>query len=266
MQIKQFIKRIPIVGDLMKSIYKRLKPNKNLPTFWINKYLKDSVLNIVQIGSNDGVTGDPIFELVRENKGWKVLFVEPVPYLFDRLKMNYNLDSRFIFENVAINDGTNQVFYSVKEDANKQIANLPSWYDQLGSFKRENIIKHLDGILEPYILETNVRGLTLNQLLTKNNISNLDLLHIDTEGYDYKILSQLDLKKYNPTIILFEHQHLQDSEKKEAVIFLKENYYIFRFGGDFLCIAKNKLSKSDFVKLEERLINELNLNTNDIHI
>ena len=253
-KIRQFLKRIPLIGDLTISIYRRLRLNKNSSTFWINKYLKNIDLNIVQIGSNDGDTGDPIFELVKKNKRWKALFVEPVPYLFEKLKNNYNQDSRFIFENVAINDGTNQIFYSVKEEAKKQIANLPLWYDQLGSFNREHILNHLDGILEPYIIETNVNGLTLSHLFKRNKIDNLDLLHIDTEGYDYKILSQLDLKKYNPTIILFEHTHLQDSEKKKAVIFLKDNYYIFGFGGDFLCIIKNKLSENDFVTLKKNLI------------
>ncbi len=254
MKLKQFIKRIPIIGALIRLMYRKWIGYKNFPTFWVNKHLKNTDLNIVQIGSNDGVTGDPIFKLIKKNKRWRVVFVEPIPYLFERLKKNYHNDSRFVFENVAINDGSNQIFYYVNEDADKHIANLPYWYDQLGSFKKENILRHLDGILEPYIIEKEIRGLKLNDLLTKNKISSLDLLHIDTEGYDYKILSQLDLKRYSPIVILFEYEHLQDSEQKEAVTFLKEKYYIFVFDGDFLCIAKNKLNKNDLIVLRDRLV------------
>ncbi|MBO0930069.1 FkbM family methyltransferase [Fibrella aquatilis] len=256
METKPLVKSLSQLGDLIQSVYRRLVPDKESPTFWINKYLANTSLTIVQIGSNDGVSGDPIFKLVKKNTNWQVLFVEPVPYLFDRLKKNYTQDSRFLFENAAINDGTNQVFYSVSEDANNYIANLPPWYDQLGSFNRGNIVHHLDGILEPYIIATDVNGLTLSQLLTKNKINRLDLLHIDTEGYDYKILSQLDLKTYNPTLILFEYVHLQDAEKAEALTFLKESYHIFRFRGDFLCFAKTKMSERDFTTLKEKLITE----------
>ena len=83
----------------------------------------------------------------------------------------------------------------------------------------------------------------------------MDFPHIDTEGYDYKILSQLDLIKYNPICILFEYKHLQDSEKDKVVEFLKEKYFIFIFDGDALCILKNKISKIDYLILKGRLIN-----------
>ncbi len=250
MKVTQYVKALPIVGVMVKSIYSVLMPKKSYPTFWINRYLKNTPLSIVQIGSNDGVSGDPIFELIKKNSKWKVLFVEPVPYLFSKLKKNYSYDPRFVFENVAINDGTTQVFYSVQEDANKHIANLPPWYDQLGSFNRDNLTNHLDGILAPYIVASNVNGITLDGLFTKNKIIGLDLLHIDTEGYDFKILSQLDLNKYSPTIILFEHKHLNVAEKKDAVNFLKEKYDIFGLGGDFLCVKKNTLSQKDAGKLK----------------
>lgn len=255
-KIKQIIKEIPVIGDLAKTIYRILKSDKNTPTFWINKYLKDIELTVVQIGSNDGITGDPIFELIKKNKRWKVLFVEPVPYLFEKLKKSYGQESRFIFENIAINNGSKQVFYSVNEEVNKQIPNLPNWYDQLGSFYRENIVKHLNGVLEPYILETEVDGLSLSSFFKRNGVDNVTLLHIDTEGYDYKILSQLNLKQYHPTIILFENKHLQDLEKKESILLLRNGYYIFEFDGDFLCIMKSKINKRDSLSLKRRLINE----------
>jgi len=245
--IKSILKKTPLLGNLAIWIHWKLFPPINSQSYWINKIVKNSDIYVVQIGSNDGKTGDPIFKLIRKNKNWKVLFVEPVPYLFEKLKNNYPSEPRFIFENAAINDGSRQNFNAVSSVANKAIPDLPGWYDQLGSFDRDNIVKNLGGLLEPFIIELDIQGMTLNELLKKNRIDKLELLHIDTEGYDWKILSQLDLNKYNPLIILFEQIHLQNSEREDAINFLQDLYYIFQFGLDFLCIRRdrNKLPKKD---------------------
>lgn len=224
------------------------KPYFDPPAKWVNQYLDNQELSIVQVGSNDGLTGDPIFKLVQKNKNWRVLFIEPVPYLFDRLKKNYNIESRFTFENSAINDGSYQTFYFVSEKAKEHIPNLPNWYDQLGSFYKKNIIKHMNGILKPFIEERKIKGMTLKQVFRKNNIDTLDMIHIDTEGYDWIVLSQLDLKKYSPTIILYEHKHLKKSEKKDSINFLKDKYAIYELGQDFLCINRYKLNSPVVLK------------------
>ena len=250
-QIKKVIKGLPILRDVLKSIHRLVFKRSSFTDFWINKYVHDGECTVVQVGSNDGFTADPISNLILRKKRWKVLFVEPVPYLFEKLKKNYKELSRFQFANVAVNDGSAQSFYFVKQDASLKIKELPIWYDQLGSFNREHILNHLDGIFEPYIEELNVNGLTLDQLFTKYNITNLTLLHIDTEGYDWKILSQLDLKKNCPVIILFEHKHLTKIERGDSIRFLNGNYFIFDFSGDFLCIRKEVVSSSDLKELRK---------------
>ena len=254
---KRFIKQIPILGDFSIKFYRILFPNKRI-SFWLGKYLPVGEAMIVQIGSNDGKTGDPIFHLLDKRKKWNAIFVEPVPYLYKRLKQNYNSESRFIFENVAINNGSEQVFYSIKQEAREKFPDLPLWFDQLGSFDKEIILKHLNGKLEPFIEETKLKGITLKNLLSKNSVSSIDLLHIDTEGYDWKILSQLELDNYKPSIILFEHKHLVKSEKKQSVEFQLADYYIFDFGADFLSIRKDVIKKSDLSKIGNNMITQSN--------
>lgn len=250
---KYWIKKIPFADNFLKFIL--YKENSNAVSFWISRYLQEANCSVVQIGSNDGKTGDPIYALAIEKSKWSVLLVEPVPYLFEKLTKNYPEEPRFKFENVAINDGTTQTFYTVKKEAAIELEGLPGWYDQLGSFYRNNIIKHLEGRLEPYIDEIEVKGVTLDQLLQKHNILTLDLIHIDTEGYDWKILSQLDLQKFKPAIIIFEHKHLGETERKKAVSFLDEDYQIYHFNGDYLSIRREKIRKKDIKWLENRLIN-----------
>lgn len=234
-RIKKYLKRIiAIIRE------KNKKQDFDPPSIWINKIFKKNKIFIVQVGSNDGINGDPLYYLIQKNKNWEALFIEPVPYLFERLKKNYQNQSRFKFENMAINDGSYQTFYSVKDSANMEIPNLPKWYDQLGSFNRENITKHLNGVLEPYIIETRIKGVYLPDILKANKINSIDLIHIDAEGYDWVILSQLDLNLFHPQAILFEHKHLKLKEKQKALEYLvQHNYTVFQLGADFIAIKLN---------------------------
>lgn len=258
--MKSYIKNIPIVGDLLSKVYIRIKRKKSTDVYQkkiIDRYLKNIDTEIVQIGSNDGITADPIYDLVLKNDNWKALYVEPVPYLFKVLKNNFPDNERFRFENSALNDGSKQIFYYVSKDVTSNFEDLPRWHDQIGSFNKSHIIKHLNGILEPYIKELNVQGITLDQLFLRYNILNLGLLHIDTEGHDWKILSQLNLSKYEPYIILFEHKHLNKEEIEEAVNFLEHLYWILNLERDFLCILKTIVPNKDLKKIRKHLINTL---------
>src|SRR5215467_4330257 len=58
----------------------------------------------VQVGSNDGLNGDPLHKLIKSDPRWKGIFIEPVRYAFDRLRLNYDGEDRFVYENVAISD------------------------------------------------------------------------------------------------------------------------------------------------------------------
>jgi FkbM family methyltransferase len=208
------------------------------PSHWIAFLIKENDAQIVQIGSNNGKSGDPIYRLIQQRKGWKGLFVEPVPYLFHQLKANYGNNPRFKFENSVINQGESVSFYWVNPKAKECMPNLPSWYDQLGSFNKSHITSLISGI-EPFIEETSLNGISINSLLSKHDITSIDLLHIDTEGYDYKILSQLDLQKFRPRIILYERKHLSSEEATSAIKFLKPFYQLYNLGGDTIAVQED---------------------------
>ncbi len=204
--------------------------------FWFNELLGGQATQIVQIGSNDGKTGDPLYELFQKNPLWTGLFVEPIPYLFERLQANYTDKSRFRLENVAINQGEQLPFYWVDAKAKQTFPDLPYWYDQLGSFDKDNIIKGLGERIEDFIISETLEGITLPRLLERNAIKNIDILHIDAEGYDWKILSQLDLSIYQSKFILFEYHHLSKDELQAAQDFLSKNYILLHIGIDLLAV------------------------------
>ncbi|HOJ53107.1 MAG TPA: FkbM family methyltransferase [Phycisphaerae bacterium] len=240
-RLKLFVKRYPFTYKVFRRVRSVLRPSSD---DHLARVLREILqhrqgVKFVQIGSNDGMVGDPLYELIMENKSWSGVFVEPVRYLFERLRRNYADADRFIFENVAIGATRgSQDFYYVGREAEAHFKDdLPPWYDQLGSFRREHIIKALGSRMEPFIVTEKINTVPLNDVLAKNGIDRIDLLHIDTEGYDYQVLAQLDFSKYQPLVILFEHKHLSPDEKAKARALLAEHGYMTRiFGGDTLAV------------------------------
>jgi FkbM family methyltransferase len=212
---------------------------KDLHSF-IKCHLISENTTVVQIGSNDGVSNDPLNQLVIKNNGWRAIFVEPVPYLFERLKKNYGSDPRFSFENTLINDGSTVKFFFVAQQAEEKLTGLPKWYDQLGGFNRAHILDHLPQ-LEPFILEKTLQGITIETLFANHDIDHLDLLHVDTEGADFLILSQLNFNKIAPKVIIYEWCHLGRDDIIASFKFLMKCYVLYKFGPDIVAIKRNEL-------------------------
>lgn len=212
----------------------------------IERTLRGRDVRFLQVGSNDGKHGDPIFELARRNWAWSGILVEPVPPIFARLKENYGDDPRFTFECVAIStEKGERTFYTVSKEAKEAYPDLPEWYDQLNSFDRAHIVKHLDGKLEPFIVELKIECQTLETVLARNAVTTLDLVHIDTEGYDWQVLSQVDLDALKPTIVVFEHAHLSRDDRVLAENKLTASGYRITYrGNDTLAIKDRALSRA----------------------
>ena len=239
-RIKGRLRNLPFIYAAGKWVYRRFR--KSDPTIQerILKALggKPSVF-FVQVGSNDGLQGDPIHDLIVSRNNWRGIFIEPIDFLYQRLRANYGNADRFIFENVAIGTekGTKK-FYYVSEKARSEL-DLPYWHDQLGSFDKNHITDSLGDQIRPYIVDEDVECLPLQDVFTRNHVDAIHLLHIDTEGFDYKVLSQLDLKRYKPSAILFEHHLLTEDEYAAARKLLRgAGYRLIQYGNDILAIRK----------------------------
>jgi len=75
----------------------------------------------------------------------------------------------------------------------------------------------------------------LQDVLDKHGVKEIDLIHIDVEGFDYGVLSQINFEKYKPLVILYEHFHLSMDEKAKAESLLKnQGYTLLNFDEDTL--------------------------------
>lgn len=188
----------------------------------------------VQIGANDGLKADPMYLYVKKYN-WKGILVEPVKYIFERLKENYNGTKNVYFENVAIADKDGyKNFYRLKHIKGKDV---PLWYDEIGSFLKENVVKHKDKFpdLENYLITEKIRCLTLDSLFKKYNLKKIDFLQIDAEGYDYHIVKQIPFNKLKPKMIRYEDRHLSAEQQEYCKnLLIKNGYEIVKITGDTL--------------------------------
>ena len=209
-------------NPLEQLFYKRLGPN----------------FFFVQIGANDGISFDPIYNLVTKENVHGVA-LEPVASIFEKLKRNYIDFPNVIPVNKAIHKTEKEmVLYRVNPD-NKQ---YPDWTIGTASFDRGH--HDLGKISNDDIIEEKVECISLDDLISEYKINHIDLLQIDTEGYDYEIIKMIDFNKMAPAIISFEHGFSAGIMNKEKLfeiqgILLQNNYNIVMLEND--CIAYKEI-------------------------
>ena len=172
----------------------------------------------IEVGSNDGDQHDHLKPLIHSG-AWSGIMVEPVPYVFERLRANYGHLDRVALENVAISDEADRMpFFHLEQASEDDRSVLPPWYDAIGSFSLDAVMSHRDKIpdLERRVLRTEVPCITFRSLCERHGLDRFDLLLIDTEGYDWEIIKQVDLASYRPTLLIYEHYHLPAGVRTEC--------------------------------------------------
>jgi FkbM family methyltransferase len=181
----------------------------------------------IELGANDGAQYDHLRPHILANP-WTGVMVEPVPHVFERLRRNYGGLDRVRLENAAIADRDGRVaFHHLGELSAEEGSQLPSWYDAIGSISLETVRRNaraLPGDERP-IISTDVPSLTFESLCRRHAIDRFDLLVIDTEGNDARILSQVELGLRRPRLIVYEHYHLDPAQRAGAVERLRSYGY-----------------------------------------
>lgn len=179
----------------------------------------------IQIGAFDGNSFDETQPILKDLK-FPFLFVEPIPYYFERMKkaLNYHQNNRF--DNCAISDtdGTAQM---VVYDPSRFYENKP--------MSKEFCLTGMSSLYpvrnNPWEAPTHqieVTTKTMATLLKDNWVDSIDVFLCDTEGYDYQIFKQI-----HPDDALFwrfEIQHLPEHETAEMIdAFRSSGFSIFAY-------------------------------------
>jgi len=208
---------------------------RNLIDRWVAEKPGAEVF-FIQIGAFDGVTNDPLNEYIRSHT-WRGVLVEPQAGPFLRLKENYRGHDQLVFVNAAIGDYDGMVKFYVVQEAD----NLPPWNQQIASLKKDNVLKHREGLpeygvpvgiddLDERTQAVQVESLTFATLVERYGVDRLDLLQVDAEGYDARILAQVDFDRFRPAIVRYEHMHLSQEEQEATQRLLRERGYLIVIG------------------------------------
>ena len=227
-----------IKNERLLSQYSFLTLEKILENLFVNKEIQ----SIIQIGANDGERFDIINKFVKKYSPFTIL-IEPIKSNYESLKENYADQKNILYENLAISvDNEISELYKVKDEK----INL---YDEhivgITSFNKNHLINH--GVKKKHIVREKVNTISIKDLILKHSINDLDLLFIDTEGYDAKIVKDFLINSKLRPFIIFEYIHSNHYFFSETINMLIENEYIlFKISENVVCFQKSKKEKIKF--------------------
>jgi len=172
-------------------------------------FFKDrNCLSFVQVGANDGIKSDFLHERIVKYH-WRGVLVEPIPHIFEQLKKNYADCDGLAFENVAIAEAPGERDFYVC-DGHEVCSGL-------------ELINPKDRGRK--FTKTTVPCITIDVLFVGHGIETLDILVIDTEGYDGRIIKTMDFR-VKPKVLIYESKGLPDNDEVKQI--LKSQGYRFR--------------------------------------
>jgi len=146
----------------------------------------------IQIGTNDG--DDNFRNHVKHFNPKKVILVEPNEILINQIKSNYAFfENELIILNLAINTHNKDTKLYISNNwighSDKHFSLVPmnDWADSLDT-----------------LICIDAKSITFENLCKEYNITHIDFLQIDTEGFDSEIINSINLDNISIDLIRFE--------------------------------------------------------------
>ncbi len=150
--------------------------------------------------------------MIADNR-WRGAFVEPLPYFLERCRWNYSFYSprRFQFIQAAVSDEPGEVsFWKIKDSSLHQFAPFAA---QVVSMDPADVLKHCENADRLGAMEQiHVPRITYLDLLERTGMNRVDLLAIDAEGHEPRILASLGSGMLLPAGILFKRSHINRTD------------------------------------------------------
>lgn len=208
---------------------------------------KNGDFYVVQVGANDGITNDPIHKFIKRDR-WKGVLLEPQPTVFHHFLKR-------IYKN---HEGLHVICAAIgHEDGHQKLYKIGfsemRWATGLASFSK----KKIEDLFENGIVDKNCQKLGISipespeerisyelvdvispdTLVRKYEISHIDLLQIDTEGFDLEVIEIFDIPKTKPGTIIFENESLAPDVLNNCYQKLQDQgYRLKEFGRDTLAM------------------------------
>ena len=223
----------------------------NLQYISYGQNAEDIVLMRVFSGQRNGFyidvgAGDPLFGSITKNLyeklNWAGINIEPNPTIYNKLVTERPRDI-----NVAcgVSDDKGNVKFTVLKD---------DWAWGLSTFDRKLADGYKKKGLETESITVPIR--TLNDILNEHQPKQIDLLKVDVEGWEDKVMKSIDLSKWRPRVILIEATvptTTKQSHNKWEHLLIAAGYIQTLFDG---------LNRFYCLKTDKKLMKELSIPAN----
>ncbi|EKB50607.1 FkbM family methyltransferase [Cecembia lonarensis] len=230
-------------NPLYLGFYKYLyKPPKGTLSDFLDQYSKEnSPVTFLQIGANDGFIYDPLQKFIKRDN-WQGVMLEPQPHVFNTFLTKIHAKRPAIIPvNAALShkDGKT-ILYTIGFSKERWATGLSSFDKEvlMQKFRDGTIFKKAakQGISVPenekdWIEELEIHTMASSTLLEKFQGKKIDLLAVDTEGFDFEILKMLPLDKMNPKVIIYEEEHFDMDTKNACQSHLESLGYTYHQAG-----------------------------------
>jgi FkbM family methyltransferase len=156
----------------------------------------------LDIGAHDGIDKSNSY-FFEKNMDWMGICVEPIPEVFERLKMN----RKCLCVNAGLSDKTGQATFWKIEGYSEMLSGLEENYNEQHKQRIRKELEQQGGKLE----EIQVEITDINTLLKNNNVDLVDYCTIDVEGSEEKILSILNPKEFDIQVFTVENNYQDKS-------------------------------------------------------
>jgi FkbM family methyltransferase len=170
----------------------------------------------VDLGCFHQVRSNNTFQFYK--KGWKGLNIDLNPLTIDLFNFARPLDTNICAAISNKNINKKLYFLGDLDSKNTLDLNHKNW---LG--------KHFNINKKDFKIKI-VKTKTLNEILNKNKLYNIDFLNIDIEGHEFEVLKSVNFKKFNIKVIcveLINFNKFSRNKKNQLVSLLKKNKYKF---------------------------------------
>lgn len=195
-----------------RLLYYRFNPSPYKNYYIFNDLYEKSVF--LDFGANIG----NVTEYINDNFNCQIYCYEPNPVAYAYLENRFKKYSNVKTLNYGVSKQTESLdFFLSKENA---LGENKLDYSQGGSLDKEKSNVNQKNSIK-------IKSININEIL--NNFTNIDIIKIDIEGHEYKILSSIIKNKYKIKKVVCElHKKSKNhiKEHNKIVAFLKtENLY-----------------------------------------
>lgn len=159
----------------------------------------------LDIGAHDGIDKSNSY-FFEKYLNWSGICVEPIPDVFNRLRQN----RKSMCVNAGVSDRNGSAVFWKIQGYSEMLSGLAENYNDQHKLRIKKELEVYGGNLEEITIEI----MDINTLMRKNGIDHVDYCTIDVEGSEEKILSVLEPKEVEISVLTVENNYNSKSLRK----------------------------------------------------